>query len=230
MHHPEYSSVDLDGKVSWKGPLSSEKGTHEGMPPRTDAYLPGQDRGHVNASSLGGANIPENIVPMHADVNRAGGGWYAMEKGERSALQHGASIESEKTAVMSSSTSGQPEVLLASDTITYPDGHTENSHLSFANEAYADQEAWNELSASLPGTFDAPNLGDGGRASMTTDEYGALMEATDQELPGIAADYAPADFSGLPGAEAVEAAPASADADGSVSADNGADIDPDVDD
>lgn len=33
MHKSEYSSIDsTNGNVSWKGPLSVEKGDHSGMP------------------------------------------------------------------------------------------------------------------------------------------------------------------------------------------------------
>lgn len=45
MHKSEYSSIDsTNGNVSWKGPLSVEKGDHSGMPSRTDAYLPGDEK------------------------------------------------------------------------------------------------------------------------------------------------------------------------------------------
>lgn len=43
-----------NGNVSWNGALFLQKGDHSNMPRRTDAYLPGDERGHVNASSLGG--------------------------------------------------------------------------------------------------------------------------------------------------------------------------------
>ena len=40
-----------NGNVSWNGELSIQKGDHSNMPYRTDAYLPGDERGHINASS-----------------------------------------------------------------------------------------------------------------------------------------------------------------------------------
>ena len=106
--------------------------------------------------------------------------------------------------------------------MTYEDGHTEIIHLSFTNEAYADQEAWNALSASLPGTFEGENPGDGLRSSMSSEEYAALMEQTDAELPGIAESNAPTE-SAAPEPEAV---PETADAAGAeANADAGEDAD-----
>ena len=210
MNTNHYSSVDPNtGNVSWKGPLSLQKGDHSHMPPRTEAYLPGEnevgtyDRGHVNASSLGGSNSVDNITPMHRDLNRAGGAYYAMEAGERSALKNGAAIDSSKTAVVNAHPGDKAEIFMVSDIVTYSDGHTESIHHSFTNASYTEQQAWNDQSAALPGTFDAPNPGDVLASSMSSSEYAELMESTDAELPGISEDYAPADFSGVPSADSV---------------------------
>lgn len=168
------------------------------------------------------------------------GGYLAVENGERSALQNGAVIDSEKTAFVNGQPGDRPTAFLVNDTITYPDGHTEAVHHSFANESYASQAEWNELSAALPGAFDGPNPGDGLRDSMSTAEYAELMEETSETLPGLQDDYAPADFSGVPDS-AVEAesmadagagteadSGASAEADGTASdSDSSADADPD---
>ena len=52
MYSNHHSSVDPNnGNVSWEGDLSIEKGDHSHMPGRTDAYLPGDERGHVNSCS-----------------------------------------------------------------------------------------------------------------------------------------------------------------------------------
>ena len=78
MHKSEYSSIDsTNGNVSWKGPLSVEKGDHSGMPSRTDAYLPGDEKGHVNASSLAGDNSEANVVAQNKDLNH--GGYLSIE-------------------------------------------------------------------------------------------------------------------------------------------------------
>ena len=208
MRNPEHSSVNPNtGDVTYNGPLSLEKGDHSHMPSRTDAYLPGDERGHVNASSLGGVNTWANVVAQHSDVNH--GAYLSVEKGERTALQNGATIESEKTAVVNSQPGDRPSTFTVNDSVTYPDGHTESIHHSFTNESYANQAAWNDMSASLSGTFDAPNPGDGLRGSMDSESYASLMESTDAEMPGLAEDYAPADFSGVP--DSTDTASASAD-------------------
>ena len=167
------SSVDpKTGAVTYQGFLERTPGNHRNMPFRTKAYLPGDERGHVNASSLGGGNRRDNVVPQHRDLNH--GAYYSMEAGERAALKHGASIESTKTAVAHAGPGSRPEAFQVTDTVTYEDGHTEIIHLSFTNESYADQESWNALSASLPGTFEGENPGDGLRSSMSSEEYAAF--------------------------------------------------------
>lgn len=197
MRNPAYSSVNPDtGDVTFRGPLSLEKGDHSHMPNRTSAYLPGDERGHVNASSLGGINSRANVVAQHSNVNH--GAYLSVEKGERSALQNGAAIESEKTAVVNSQTGNRPSIFTVNDSITYPDGHMESVHHSFANESYADQTTWNDMSVSVPGAFDAPNPDDMLRGSMDSESYASLMENTDAEIPELDAIYAPSDFSGLP--------------------------------
>lgn len=81
-----YTVVDPNtGTVTSNGNLEITKGNHKGMPSRTSAYLPGDERGHIQASSLGGSNDPSNIVPQHHDVNRYG--WRGMERGETDALK-----------------------------------------------------------------------------------------------------------------------------------------------
>ena len=200
MYHPEYSSIDpCNGNVTYRGPEELVRGNHKSMPARTQAYLPGDERGHVNASSLGGANTVSNVVAQNKDVNH--GAYYSMEQGERAAIKSGAAIQTEKTAIVDGRPGDRPDTFLVNDTVTYADGHTENIHLSFSNEAYSNQEAWNQTSVALLDTFDAPNPGDSLRDSMSTSEYANLMETTDADLPDIAQEYAPVDFSGLPGAD-----------------------------
>lgn len=215
MRSSEYSSVDpTNGNVTWEGPLSLEKGNHSGMPSRTDAYLPGDERGHVNASSLGGANTTSNVVAQHHDLNH--GGYLSVENGERNALQNGAAIDSEKTAIVDGQPGDRPSTFMVNDTVTYADGHSETIHSSFTNESNADQVEWNDISSSLPGTYDAPNPGDDLRESMSSEEYAGLMEETDATLLDLDADYAPSDFSGDPYASSEN----ESDISGSVSEDS----------
>ena len=232
MSSNHYSSIDpVTGNVSWNGPLSIGKGDHSHMPGRTDAYLPADQRGHVNASSLQGPNTPENVVPQNSDVNH--GAYYSMEQGERSALQNGAAIDSSKTAVVNSEPGARPDLFTVTDNVTYSDGHAESIHHSFTNASYADQQAWNDMSAALPDTFDAPNPGNVLADSMSSSEYAELMENTDAELPGIAEDYAAADFSGVPGTDSAasdaDTAASGESADSSVDSGSSAECDSDDD-
>lgn len=198
MRNPEYSNVDPQtGNVTYNGPLEIMKGNHNHMPAKTEAYLPGDEKGHVNASSLGGSNNPSNVVPQNSDVNH--GGYLSVENGERNALQSGASIVSEKTAIVNGQPGDRPTVFTVNDTVTYADNHTESIHNSFSNESYTAQSEWNEISAALPDTFDgAANPGDSLRDSIGTTSYAELMEEADASLPNLDTDYTPADFSGLP--------------------------------
>lgn len=67
MRNPEYSTVDSQtGNVTYRGPLQIMKGDHSNMPPRTEAYLPGDERGHVNASSLGAPTALPTLWPSTA--------------------------------------------------------------------------------------------------------------------------------------------------------------------
>lgn len=197
MRNPAYSTVNPEnGNVNYKGPSETMHGNHNHMTNRTEAYRPDDNKGHVQASSLGGVNSNINVVPQSHDVNH--GGYYSMEEGERAALRDGATIMSDKTAYVDDQPGSRPHTFETNDEVTYKDGHTEHVNLSFTNESYADQEAWNVQSAALPGTFDAPNSGDSLRSSMSTSEYSSLMEETDASLPNISDMYAPSDYSGVP--------------------------------
>lgn len=229
MRRSEYSSVNsANGNVTWKGPLSQEKGDHSGMPPRTEAYLPGDEKGHVNASSLGGDNTASNVVPQHHDLNH--GGYLSIENGERKALQNGASIESVKTAIVDGQPGERPTTFQVNDTVTYADGHLEKIHNSFTNESNANQVEWNDMSSALTGIYDAPNPGDDLRELMSLGEYTNLMELTDAEMVTLEADYAPSDFYGVPYATSGNDVSENSIRDADIDAGIDAGIDVDIDD
>lgn len=238
-----YSSVDTKGNIHYSGPLEITKGNHFNMTPRTVAYLPGEnepkvgvyDRGHITASSLSphATNDKTNVAPMHSDLNRAGGAYYAMEDGQRTALTNGASIHSEKAAFVGGQPDEKPSAFMVSDTITYESGQVDHVNLSFTNASYEEQQAWNDQSAALLDTFDTSL-----RDSMSTVEYSELMESIDAVLPDIAGEYEAADFSGLPGADSTvsvsddttaDANAADTTADAGVSADDDGSADCDAD-
>ena len=229
MRNAEYSSVNPEnGNVTFDGPLSVEKSNHNNMAQKTDAYLKGDEKGHVNASSTGGINTKSNVVPQNYDVNHKG--FAGVESGDRTALKNGAEIMSETTAIVDSKPGDRPHSFMINDVVTYADGHTEQIHHSFTNEAYteahasgphANQTEWNAMSAALPDTFAGDNPADDLRSSMDTEAYAHLMQTTDAELPGLAADYEPADFSGLPSsAETAETSGISVETDAEVNADD----------
>lgn len=240
----DYSTVDpRTGSANYNGPSEIRPGDHSHMPSRTSAYLPTDDRGHIQASSLGGSNGRENVVPQSADLNRSKGAYYNMERAERSTLKDGAEIHSDKTAFASNQPGQRPDAFIVNDQITYADGQTQNVHLSFANLTNSQQAQMNAEVESLP-VADTPNPGDGLRDSMSPDAYGELMAETDSQLPSISDEYAEADYSGVPAsAEAWDSGFASdtdfsptADCDGAstdagcdsdAGADAGADSDPD---
>lgn len=52
----------------------------------------GYDGGHIIASQFGGDGGIGNLIPMKSDLNRAGGDYYRMEQGFKSALKEGLSV------------------------------------------------------------------------------------------------------------------------------------------
>ena len=186
MEDKNYNSVDsTTGTITYSGPSEVTKGNHSNMPSRTEAYLETDERGHVQASSLGGSNNKDNVVPQSSDLNH--GGYYSMEQGERTALKNGSTIQSEKIAYASAQRGSRPDVFIVNDTITYADGKTQNVHLSFANMTNAEQEGVNAeaLVQSADMFGDQLNPGDTLRESIPTAEYTELMEETDATLPNI---------------------------------------------
>ncbi len=173
----------VTGTIVYNGPSNIEKGSHSHMPPRTNTYLSTDERGHIQASCLGGTNKRDNIVPQSADLNH--GGYYRMESGERTILGNGATIHSEKIAYAGNQPGKRPDAFMVNDTVTYADGQTQNIHLSFANMTYADQDGLNRFLDEYSGTPDTPNPGDDLRASLSAPEYAELMAETDQALPDI---------------------------------------------
>lgn len=209
-----YNHVDPEtGNVTYRGTSELTKGNHNNMPSRTDAYLSTDERGHIQASSLGGSNKSDNVVAQSADLNH--GGYYQMEEGERAALKNGATIESEKIAYVNGQPGDRPSAFMVNDTITYADGQTQTVNLSFANMTNAEQEALNAESIAYASELmdETPNPGDSLRASMSSAEYAQLMEETDAALPGVADMYDQHSTAGSPSAASDNAASAQWDFD-----------------
>ena len=182
------NSVDpITGTKIYNGSSELTKGNHDHMPKRTDAYLSTDERGHIQASSLGGTNNEDNITPQAKDLNH--GAYYQMEQGERNALKQGHTIESEKIAYSSVQPGNRPDAYIVNDTITYADGQKQEIHHSFANMMNNEQENLNASLNEHSDMLDVSNPNDSLREQMTTDEYANLMEKTDAELPNIRDTY-----------------------------------------
>lgn len=226
---PKYSYIDpRNGNVIFNGPLEITKSDHTRMPPRTEAYLPGDEKGHLCASSLSpfAVNSTVNVVAQNgADINH--GVWLQIENGERAALKAGASIHSEKIAYVDGQIGDRPHTFANNDHVTFPDGHSESIHLSLYNGAYADQSAFNDLSVSFPDTFDGVEPTDMLRSENDVAQYAELMESSDLLLPSIADEYTAADYYGLPAVamaeSTAESANTSAEAEYTSAADTSAD-------
>ena len=209
MSNHSYNSVDpKTGTIEFNGPSELTKGNHDHMPSRTSAYEPTDERGHVQASSLGGSNNRSNIVPMAKDLNH--GSYAHMEQAERNALRDGHTIASDQKISFSSNQPGnRPDAFMVNSNITFSNNETQTIHLSFANMQNDQQAALNnEVSIQASDMMDQfDNPGDSLRGSMTAEEYATLMEQTDaQLLPSIEDQYAQWDYQGAPTtAESLEA-------------------------
>lgn len=226
MKENSYNTFDpATGTKTFDGPSELTKGNHNNMPSRDDSYLPTDERGHIQASSLGGSNKPDNIAPQAKDLNH--GAYYNMEAAERNALRDGSTIDSEKTAFSSNQPGNRPDAFIVNDSITFSDGQSQDVHLSFSNMQNSEQTAINdEATAQASDMMDAfENPGDSLRESMSAEEYADLMEETDAALPNIADYYAEWDYEG-PADMNAETGEAAADWDGGISAEApGSDID-----
>lgn len=181
------NTVDENGTITFAGDSVLTKGNHSGMPTRTDAYLSTDERGHIQASSLGGDNSRANVVPQDKELNH--GAYYHMEAEERGILSNNGNVYSEKTAFVSNQAGGRPDAFIVNDTITFEDGKTQTVHLSFQNSSSELQDSWNTALMDHEDMLDAPNEGDQLREMFSPEEYAEIMDSTDQYLSTIKDDF-----------------------------------------
>ena len=167
--------------------LEIVEGNHDHMPSRTDAYEPTDERGHNNASSLGGSNAKDNVFAQSKDLNH--GSYLQMENGEKDVLRAHGSVHSEKTAFISSQPGGRPDAFMVNDHVTYANGNVQNVYFSFANLTNAEQENLNAALQEHSDMLNAPNPGDILREQMSPEEYSRTMEVTEAFLPGVRDNY-----------------------------------------
>jgi len=176
----------MEHKVQgYHGPSQITNGNHNGMPRRDSSYLKTDERGHIQASSLGGNNTKDNVVAQSKDLNH--GGYYHMELGEKAALKNGNTIQSEKIAFASNQPGNRADAFMVNDTVTNAAGQSQNVHLSFSNLMNSEQQGMNEeATAQASNLFDSyQNPGDHLRETMSNEEYAELMVETDATLPNI---------------------------------------------
>ena len=191
-----YNIDPESGTGTFSGPSELTRADRSNMPARTSVYLDTDERGHNQASSLGGDNSPLNVFAQARDLNH--GSYFDMEQGERNSLKGGAQIHSEKIAYTTEGPGSRPSAFMVNDTVTYADGRVQNVHYSASNIMNAEHESYNALAdehTDLMDEFDNP--GDTLRDSMSEADYSALMSATDAEMPNVADMYQEADFSSL---------------------------------
>ena len=177
MRHPEYSSVDpRTGDVTYSGSLSLEKSDHSHMPSRSGAYLPGDEKGHVNASSLGGRqhNFKRGPAARRSEPRRRplrGGG-----RTGRTVQRRGDRLRG-KTAVVGGQPGDRPIAFTINDSVTLPRTATRSPSTTLSQTS--------PMPIRRPGTpsrrpcltpLTRPNPGDGLRGSMDADSYASLME------------------------------------------------------
>lgn len=182
-------TADVDSKsgtIIQKGELNTQKGDHKHMPKRTNAYLPDDERGHIQASSLGGDNSKNNVVPQSKDLNH--GAYYQMELGEKDALEAKATIESEKIAYSSGGPGSRPDAFMVNDTITRADGKVDQVHLSFANLSNKEQESHEKTASEHTDMLGEPDYKSMG---VSKEEYNALMDESEDSGINVRDEYAP---------------------------------------
>ena len=205
MSENSFNSVNPEtGTKTYSGPSTITPGNHTGMPPRTEAYELTDERGHIQASSLGGSNSRDNIVPQSKDLNH--GAYYQMEGAERSVLKSGGKIDSEKSAFVSNQSGGRPDAFMVNDNVTHANGNVQSVHLSFTNLTNAEQESLNQSLNAHTDMLNSPNPADALRESMSEADYAQLMEETDPYLPSIKDMYDPSNIFSTPSLNTTESA------------------------
>lgn len=193
-------TTDQNGTVTAKGDLQSQTAARNSsaqVKAGGSARLADDDGGHLVAARFNGPAIDSNLSAQNSNLNR--GSFKSVENAENRALQSGAKISTERIAFVSNDIaqdgSRRPDAYMINDTITHPNGQTENVHHSFSNLSAQKQTDLNSETAGIFYAHDMPNPGDGLRAQMSDEEYAELMESTDQYLPSFRDEYAEWDTS-----------------------------------
>lgn len=174
-------TVSDNGTITAEGKLPTEGVSCKGRV-TPDGMQTGDNRGHVIAAQEGGPNKGYNITAQNGNLNQ--GQYKTVENAEVSLEKQGYNVNVSKTAFVSNQEGGRPDAYMINDTITSPDGKTQNVNLSFQNESKAEQEAQNQFLENEVDIDNSLNV-DPLRDSMSAEEYAALMIETDSSLPTI---------------------------------------------
>ncbi len=177
-------TVDDNGTITAEGTVPTQ-GVECGKRVTPDGMQPGDQRGHVIAAQEGGPNKSYNMTAQDGKLNQ--GAYKTAENSESALAKQGYTVQTSKTAFVSNQEGNRPDAYMINDTITSPDGKTQSVHLSFQNMSPEEQAECNQYFQENDFTID-PNP-DAFRESMTSEEYSALMEETENDLPSIKDEF-----------------------------------------
>ena len=177
-------TVDDNGTITAGGKIESDNGVKCGARVTPDGMKDGDQRGHVIAASEGGVNKDFNMTAQNGKLNQ--GAYKSVEQAEVNLAKQGYDVNTSKTAYVSNQQEGRPDAYMINDTLTAPNGKTQDIHLSFQNMSPQEQQEMNDQSAEIFSEMSSEFSNPGSRPEgMTENEYAQLMEETDMDLPSI---------------------------------------------
>lgn len=179
-------TVDESGTITGEGDVPAQ-GVECGSRVTPEGMQPGDHRGHVISAQEGGPNKSYNMTAQDGKLNQ--GAYKTVENSESALAKQGFDVHTSKTAYVSTQEGGRPDVYMINDTITSPDGKTQNVHFSFQNMSPQEQSEHNQILQENDFTNEYPNP-DPLRESMTPEEYSSLMSETEQSLPSVKDEFA----------------------------------------
>lgn len=179
-------TVDNSGTITGEGNVPTQ-GVECGSRVTPEGMQPGDHRGHVISAQEGGPNKSYNMTAQDGKLNQ--GAYKTVENSEAALVKQGHTVHTSKTAYVSTQQGGRPDAYMINDTITSPDGKSQNVHLSFQNMSPEEQAEQNKFLRENDFTNDYPNP-DPLRDSMTPEEYSSLMNETEQGLPSVKDEFA----------------------------------------
>lgn len=179
-------TVDNSGTITGEGYVPAQ-GVECGSRVTPKGMQPGDHRGHVISAQEGGPNKSYNMTAQDGKLNQ--GAYKTVENTEATLVKQGHVVHTSKTAYVSTQQGGRPDVYMINDTITSPDGKTQNVHLSFQNMSPEEQAEQNQILLENDFSDNYPNP-DPLRESMTPEEYSSMMKETEQNLPSVKDEFA----------------------------------------